>query len=150
MGVPTGNDGSGLVALRLAADLNIELLRNPLFQANLNPLFFDEKASFSHRLGSAIAQHLQLVGRLTNQGAQGDGDGQTNHTRARNPHPHGVLQDVRTEAHVNLLRTATKGLGSLRHTEGHGNGFGTTNGWNHLALDEADNLSSFFCLYHSV
>ena len=116
----------------------------------MDALFVDEASAGLYGLGSAILQHLQLIGGLAYQGTQRHSNGKPNHACAGNAYPHGILQNVGTQLEGNLLRSAAQYLGSLGNAQGNGNRLGTPNGWYNFGLHQSDNLLSFGICHHRI
>ena len=69
-------------------------------------LLVDVSLPFLDIIGRAVAEHFKTVGRLADDGAQGDGNGKSNHSRSRDADAHGVLQNIGTQTRHDALRTA--------------------------------------------
>ena len=139
----TADDGCSLLALCFADDFDIELFFDSVLQGDVDGLRVDELLAFFHRFRSAVLENFQLVFALADKRTEGDGNRETNHTCARDTHTHGILQDVGTKQCLNLFRTATQCFSSFGYAEGHGDRFCTTDGWNHFAVNQSDDLLSF-------
>ena len=93
-GMPACYNGGSLVFSGLTTYFYIEFLRNILFQRYVDALLSDKAFTLIHSSRIAVFQHFQLIFRLAHQCPQRYGNGQSNHTRTGNPHPHCVFQDI--------------------------------------------------------
>ena len=141
-GVSAADDGRGLVVARAAGGFDVQLLVDVFFQGDADALLVDELLAFVHGLGRAVFEHLQLVVRPPDEGAQGDGDGQAYHARAGDADAHGVLQNVGAEAGGDAFGAAAQGLGGAGHAERHGHRFGTADGGDDFAPHQGQDLLS--------
>ena len=105
--------------------------------------FVNEGLATLHVIGRYVTQHLQLIVTLAYERTQCHGNGESHHVGARNAHPHGILQDIGTEQHVNLLGLHTQFLCCHGGTETYGHRFRASHGRNDLSLDKSYDF--FFC-----
>ena len=122
-----------------------ELIRVFLLQLDVYPVLVDKAFPLFYSLFGAVVQHLQLQFRPADKCTQGNGNGQSDHSRSRDAHPHGILQDIGTQAQVDLLRFRTENLRCFGHTQGHCHRFRTTYGGNHLLVNQCYNRIFLFC-----
>ena len=86
---------------------DIELIIDAVLELDIDFVRIQIRPTLLHSLVVHILQHLELVFRTSADGSQRNRNGQTDHACVRNPHPHGVLQDVGTQPHLYLLGQAT-------------------------------------------
>ena len=139
MSVRMADHHPALVITPMADHLDIEFI-HLLLQGNRDALSLHHGLALSQSLGAEIFQHLQTVGRATDQRAQGDSDGKAHHPRARNAYTHGILQDIRTQIDLYPLRLPTQHLRCFRRSQGHGDRFRAANRRDHLPVDQRNDL----------
>ena len=94
MGVRPCDDDRDVVVTVVALHLDIEFLGRIFFLQNFDTILGDILLALLHIFGCGVFQHFEAVFRLADQGAEGDGDGQSYHPRARNAYAHSVFQDI--------------------------------------------------------
>ena len=97
-----------------------------------------EALAARHGIGVAVLDDLQLILRLADEGSERYGDRQSDHSRARYAHTHGVFQNIGAESQVDALRLITQSFARFRHTQCHGYGLGASDGWHHLLMYQRD------------
>ena len=147
--MPSADNSSSLISTGRTNHLNIQFLFDTFLQFYLNALTGYHLFSFFHTLGSDVFQDFQSIFRLTLQGPQCNGNGQTNHARTGNTYSHGIFQDVSTQTCSNRFRTLSQYFRSLGHAKSHSHRFRTTDGWDHLPLNECDDTLSFCLCNHT-
>ena len=151
IGVATGNDRRSLVAVSLAGHLDIEFLRDVLFEFDVDMIALDIFLSLFQNVRRQVAQHLQLIFALAAERTECNGNGQSDHARTGNAYPHRVFQHVGTQQHRDMRRTLAQVLRGSCGTEGHGHWLCTANGGDNLFFYERDNgMIEFAVVIHSM
>ena len=134
-----------LMTVGHAYHVDEELVGVFFLQLDVYPILIDKAFPLFYSLLVAVVQHFQLQFRPADKRTQGNGNGQSDHSRSRDAHPHGILQDIGAESQINLLGFPTKYLCCLGHTQGHCHRFRTTYGGNHLLVNQCYNCILLFC-----
>ena len=140
-----GDDGAGFASVGVKnCDVHIEFARCIFGQGDTDVLLVDVSLPFLDMVGRAVAEHFKPVGRLADDGAQGDGNGKSNHSRSRDADAHGVLQNIGTQTRHNALRTAAQFFCCTTDSQSHANGLCASNGWNDLFANQTIDGIAFF------
>ena len=144
IGVSAFYDGLRLMTAAGAGDADVELVGVVLLEGNVDAVLGDERLTLLDSLLGAVLQYLELQLGTADEGAEGNGDGQSDHACAGNADTHGVLQDIATEAQLDMLWQTAEDLACLCDAQGYGNRLGAPDGWHHLAVNEVNNRLLFF------
>ena len=137
-----------LLVAPMAHHLDIQFI-HLLLQGDGDTFALHHRFARGQSLGIELFQHLQAVGRAANQRTQGDGDGQSHHAGARNADSHRILQDIRAQIDLHPFGAIAQHLRRFRAGQGHSDRLRTSNGRNHLPMDQTYN--TLFCLLiHTV
>ena len=85
-----------------------------LLQLNVDAVFGNQLLTLFNALGRTTFKDFQLFFAVADKNAQGDGDRQANHPRARDTHAHSVFKYVGTQSHVNSFGHLCQKFLSLR------------------------------------
>lgn len=115
--MPAGNHRHSPVPSGRSLDFDIKFFGDSLLQADTDTFFVDIPAALRNGLGRHVAQHFQPVLRAADERPERHGDRQADHPRTGNPHAHGVLEDIGTQAHSDRFGTHTEQFGGTRRTQ---------------------------------
>ena len=146
------DDGARLVPVAVGGrDVDIEFLADVLRQCDVDAALGDVGFSCRHVVGRHVAEHFESVGRAADEHAECDGDGESDHVGAGNAHPHGVFEDVGTEAHLHAVGRARWELfGRPCGGQCHADGFGAADGGHHLFAHKGDDFLSEGIRKHGI
>ena len=136
VGMRTGNDSCSSAISGIADYLDIEFIYIALLQLDADVCILDILLAQLQGIRSKILENLEFILRLSDEGAERNCDRQTDHTGARDTHTHRILEHVRTQEHLDALRTLAQSGSSLSCTESHSHRFGTSDGRHNFLVDE--------------
>ena len=147
-----GDDGCGFVAgaVGRTGHFDIKLIAFAGLQSDVDAVLTDIFLAFLQALGGKVLDDFQLVFRLSDEGSQGDGDGQSDHARSGNADTHGVFQDVGREQDINFFGAGAKEFCSACRTERHSHRFCTSYRRHHFAVDKVKDLLLCYWVCHSM
>ena len=85
-----------------------------LLQLDVDAIRGNQFLTLLNALGRTTFKHFQLFFAVADKHAQGNGDRQANHPRARDAHTHRVFKYVGTQSHVNSFGRLCQKFLSLR------------------------------------
>ena len=134
VGVRARDHGLGHVAAALGLDLDMQVGGGILMMCDRDAVLGDVGLALFESLGSDVAKHFETILRTPRYRAEGHGDRQADHARARNADAHSVLDDVAAQAERDLLGQTAQQFRRPCHTERHRGRFGAAYGRHHLAV----------------